>query len=79
MEVFNVDPGLKERVQKTKDLYNKIIEANKNLFLTIKDKKGDELNRGNLSNEEAELLNRKHQHFEDYAEEEYYGMDLDED
>lgn len=79
LEVFNVDPGLKERVQKTKDLYNKIIEANKNLFLTIKDKKGDELNRGNLSNEEAELLNRKHQHFEDYAEEEYYGMDLDED
>ena len=79
LEVFNVDPGLKERVQKTKDLYNKIIEANKNLFLTIKDKKADDLNKGNLSNEEAELLNRKHPHYEDYAEEDYAGMDLDED
>ena len=47
--------------------------------MTIKDKKADDLNKGNLSNEEAELLNRKHPHYEDYAEEDYAGMDLDED
>ena len=77
LEVFNVDPGMKERVQKTKDLYNKIIDSNKNLFITIKDRKCDELSgAAAYSKEEKDLLKRKHQ--DDYIpEEDYYGMDMD--
>jgi len=37
IEVLNVDPGLNERVEKTKEFYKQIIEANKNLFSTIKE------------------------------------------
>ena len=78
LEVFDVDPGMKERVQKTKDLYNKIIDSNKNLFITVKERKCDELSgAAAYSNEEMELLKRKHQ--DDYIpdEEDYNGMDMD--
>ena len=83
LEVFDVDPGMKERVRKTKELYNKIIDANKNLFITIKDRKCDELSgAAAYSNEEVELLKRKHQ--DDYIPDDDYNamdmeMDLDED
>ena len=43
IEVFDIDPGLKERVEKTKQFYEKIIEGNKNMFLNIKNNKIDEL------------------------------------
>ena len=33
VEVFDMDPGLKERVEKTKEIYKNVIEANKNLFI----------------------------------------------
>ena len=77
VEVIDVDPGMKERVQKTKDLYNKIIDANKNLFITIKDRKCTELSgAAAYSNEEIELLKRKHQ--DDYIpDDDYNGMDMD--
>ena len=80
VEVFDLDPGLKKRVQKTKDLYIKIIDANKNLFVTIRDRKCDELSGTAVySNEEMESLKRKHQ--DDIPEDDYNGMDkdLDED
>ena len=44
IEVLDVDPGLKEKVKKTKDLYEKIMEGNKNLFLNVKNHKFEELN-----------------------------------
>ena len=43
IETFDLDPGLKERVKKTKDLYEKILEGNKNMFLNIKTKKLDQI------------------------------------
>ena len=39
IEIFDIDPGLKERVEKTKALYQKIIEGNKNLFTDLKIRK----------------------------------------
>jgi hypothetical protein len=44
IEVFDLDPGKKERVEKTKKFYEKIIEGNKNLFMSIQNNKLDELN-----------------------------------
>ena len=41
IEVLDLDPGLKERVKKTTDLYKKIIEGNKNMFMNLKAKKVD--------------------------------------
>ena len=38
IEVFNVDPGLNERVERTKENYKELLEGNKNLFITIKTK-----------------------------------------
>ena len=43
IETFDVDPGFKERVKKTSELYEKIVDGNKNMFLTIKNKKLNQL------------------------------------
>ena len=43
IEVYDTDPGLKEKVEKTKQLYEKIIEGNKNLFIDKKNQKLDAL------------------------------------
>jgi len=43
IETFDVDPGFKERVKKTSELYEKIVDGNKNMFLTIKNKKMNQL------------------------------------
>ena len=79
LEVFDVDPGLKERVEKTKGLYRNIIEANKNLFINLRDRKIDEMSAGiasKYSKEEMELLStRKIQ--ESLEEENVGGMDLE--
>ena len=79
IEVFDADPGLKERVQRTKDLYKKIIDANKNLFITLRDKKMDEFDRKKYSKEEEELMNRRHEHEREFAAyEDFVDMDIDE-
>ena len=76
VEVFDIDPGLKERVQRVKNLYAKVVEANKNLFVNIKDKKMNEMMGEKYSKEERELLNNKHR-YEDF--EHYPGVDMDMD
>jgi hypothetical protein len=43
IETFDVDPGLKERVKKTSELFEKIIDGNKNMFVTLKIKKAEQL------------------------------------
>ena len=75
IEVFDVDPGLKERVERTKDLYKKIIDANKNLFITLRDKKMDDFDRKKYTKEEEELINRRHEHDFEYAD--FAEMDID--
>ena len=50
LEVFDVDPGMKENVKKTQDLYKSIIEGNKNYFINLRDKKLNELNGGGKIN-----------------------------
>ena len=77
IEVFDVDPGLKERVQKTKELYNKIIEANKNLFITLRDRRIDEMSGDKYSKEEREFINMRQ--LEEHFEEDYVDMDMDDD
>ena len=77
VEVFDMDPGLKERVQKTKELYKNIIEANKNLFINLRDKKMREMNQVNLSNEELALEVANIRQSEDFEDEDYFGMDID--
>ena len=50
IEVFDVDPGMKENVKKSQDLYKNIIEGNKNYFINLRDKKLKQLNHeGNLN------------------------------
>ena len=39
IEIFDLDPCLKERVEKTKNLYQKIIEGSKNMFTDLKIRK----------------------------------------
>ena len=39
IEVFDVDPGMKERVEKMQELYKNLIEANKSNFISLRDKK----------------------------------------
>lgn len=55
IEVFDVDPGLKEKVKKTNDLYQKIIEGNKNMFMELKTKKMDQMS-GKLSDRDPAQL-----------------------
>ena len=77
VEVFDVDPGLKERVKKTKDLYKKIIEGNKNLFITLRDRKMDEISGVKYSKEELEFMNMRH--MEENFNEDYMEMEMDDD
>ena len=44
LEVFDLDQGMKENVQKIQELYKSIIEGNKDYFLTLRDNKLNELN-----------------------------------
>ena len=41
IETFDVDPGIKERVKKTSELFEKIIDGNKNMFVSLKIKKAE--------------------------------------
>ena len=77
VEVFDVDPGLKERVQETKELYRKIIDGNKNLFINLRDKKMDEMSGGKLTKDEIELLNMRK--LEQQFDEDYIEMDVEDD
>jgi hypothetical protein len=52
IETFDVDPGIKERVKKTSELFEKIIDGNKNMFVSLKIKKA-ELLEGKSSPEDA--------------------------
>ena len=45
IEVLDIDPGLKEKVQKTKEIYEKIIDGNKNMFMDLKNKKFEKISR----------------------------------
>jgi len=77
LEVFDVDPGLKEKVEKTKELYRNIIDANKNLFINLRDRKFDEMNAGAVgkyTKEEIELLNNRK--IRESIEEEDGGMEM---
>ena len=77
LEISDVDPGLKERVEKTKALYRNIIEANKNLFINLRDRKIDEMSAGaagKYSKEEIELLNQRK--IKESMEEDYGGMEM---
>ena len=74
IEVFDVDPGLKERVQDTKELYKKIIDANKNLFITLRDKKMGEFDK-KYTKEEEEFRNQRH--IQDFDYQDFVEMDMD--
>ena len=52
IEIYDIDPGLKERVKKSTDLYQKIMEGNKNMFIDLKEKKMDQLS-GKFNKKEA--------------------------
>ena len=58
-------------------LYNKIIEANKNLFITLRDRKIDEMSGDKYSKEEREFINMRQ--LEEHFEEDYVDMDMDDD
>ena len=77
VEVFDADPGIKERVEKTKELYKNIIEGNKNVFINLKDRRIKELSGGEkFSKEELDFINmRQAQEIE--GEEEYMGMGME--
>lgn len=75
IEVLDIDPGLKERVEKTKELYKNIIEGNKNLFIILRDKKIDEISGKKDSREEMDLSDFRN--MEENYEEDYVEMDLD--
>ena len=55
IEVYDTDPGLKEKVEKTKQLYEKIIEGNKNLFIDKKNQKLDALS-GKEKGKEIDII-----------------------
>ena len=61
IEVLDIDPGLKEKVQKNKELYEKIMEGNKNMFMDLKNQKLDKLSgKGNeLFEIEANVINNQ--------------------
>ena len=69
VEVFDVDPGLKERVEKTKIFYEKIIEGNKNMFLNMKNIKLDEINGKTRRDKNGDVNN--------IMENEFYEPDVD--
>ena len=43
LEVLDIDPGKLENVKKTQELYKQVIEGNKNIFISTRDKKLKEL------------------------------------
>jgi hypothetical protein len=43
LEVFDVDPGKLKNVKKTQELYKQVLEGNKNIFITTRDKKLQDL------------------------------------
>jgi len=77
IETFDVDPGLKEKVKKTSQLYEKIIEGNKNMFVNLKKRKMDQLS-GKLSEKEKELLMAANGGMED-DDFDVVHLDMDED
>ena len=66
LEVFDIDPGMKENVKKTQDLYKSIIEGNKNFFINLRDKKLNELNGGGKINMIKDRLIVNEENFDDY-------------
>ena len=74
VEVFDLDPGLKERVEKTKIFYEKIIEGNKNMFLNMKNIKLDELN-GKTKRDKNDIVNNMMDN--EYVEPNDYLVDND--
>jgi len=55
IEVFDIDPGMKERVKKTQEIFKDIIEANKNNFINLRDKKLLDLHKSNIIISDEEL------------------------
>ena len=50
IDVLDVDPGKKEKVKKSQELYKSIIEGNKNYFISLRNKKLKELNNEGMMN-----------------------------
>lgn len=50
IDVLDVDPGKKEKVKKSQELYKSIIEGNKNYFISLRNKKLRELNNEGMMN-----------------------------
>ena len=76
IETFDIDPGLKEKVKKTSELYEKIIEGNKNMFVNLKKRKMDQLS-GKLN--EKELLMAVNGGMEDIDDFNINQFEMDED
>ena len=76
IETFDIDPGLKEKVKKTSELYEKIIEGNKNMFINLKKRKMDQLS-GKLN--EKELLMAVNGGMEDIDDFNINQFEMDED
>ena len=70
IEVSDIDPGLKERVNKTKELYGMIVEGNKNMFLDLKNKKFDKLS-GKSKNLEVNIIDNRLYEREEYMDEDF--------
>ena len=43
LEVLDVDPGKLEKVKKTQEIYKEVLEGNKNIFISTRDKKLQEM------------------------------------
>lgn len=74
LEVFDVDPGLKQNVEETQKLYKELLECNKNLFIQLEENKKEKLDYKKLS-----VDDKKERKNQEEALEEEGGMDyLDE-
>ena len=71
IDVLDVDPGKKEKVKKTQELYKSIIEGNKNYFLSLRDKKLNELNNEGMINQIN--INNIYDDNDDEDIDEFYG------
>lgn len=76
IETFDVDPGAKERVKKTSELYEKIMEGNKNMFINLKNKKLDQLS-GKASAKDMEIMTNLIANGGEDFDEGMMGMDED--
>ena len=56
IETFDVDPGIKERVKKTSELFEKIIDGNKNMFVSLKIKKAELLEGKSLPEDASNII-----------------------